>query len=212
MRRLTPFDWFMLGNFIAWSAVILFGYRWRRFEFYIYVLLALFQAVGMGLAWLAVRRYRLPVWLLGLLQVAIVLHLAGGTIFIGGTRLYDLALLPGAPLPAWFSQAARYDKLVHAYFAAVGVAGFAHMWRPFGLGEGRRPFSLLIILFVVMGISATVEVIEYMGTKQIALPEVGGYDNNLQDLLANLMGALAAAGIELVRGVRLLRQHERRAA
>ncbi|HYF90843.1 MAG TPA: alpha/beta hydrolase [Symbiobacteriaceae bacterium] len=193
MRRLTAFDWFMLCNFLVWSAVILFGYQWRRLEFYIYVLLVLLQLLGMSLVWLVLRRYRIPAWVLGFVEGAILLHLAGGTIFVNGTRLYDLVLLPGATGPPWFSQIFRYDKLVHAYFAAVGVAGFRAMWPQLGMGDGRRPLSSLVIVLMVMGLCALVEITEYMGTKQIALPEVGGYDNNLQDLLANFVGAAAAA-------------------
>ena len=202
MRRLAGFDWFMLGNLLLWSAVILFGYRWRHLEFYIYVLLVLLQAVGMGLIWLVLRRYRIPPWILGLVEVAILLHLAGGTIFVRGTRLYDLVLAPGLTGPAWFSQVARYDKLVHAYFAAIGVVGIREMWPKLGLGDGRRPISGLMITLVVMGLSALVEVTEYIGTRQIALPEVGGYDNNLQDLLANFTGALSAVVAPAARSLR----------
>lgn len=190
--RLTDFDWFMLGNALLWSGVILFGYRWRRLEFYVYVLLVLLQVVGMVAAWAPLRRLSYPRWLLLLLQAAIALHLAGGSMFVGGARLYDLNLLPHLTPPAWFSQMARYDKLLHAYFAAVGALGLAHVWPQLGLGTGRRTVDLLAIGFLVLGLGGAIEVAEYVGTKLVHLPEVGGYDNNMQDLLANLIGAGAA--------------------
>ncbi|MFZ5828270.1 MAG: alpha/beta hydrolase [Bacillota bacterium] len=191
LAALTRFDRFVLGNFLLWSGVILFGYRWRNLEFYIYVLLVLLQAAGMFAAWAALRRFRIPLWALLLLQVAIVLHLLGGTIFIEQTRLYDLHLIEGLPLPAWFSQFFRYDKLVHLYFAAIGVAGLSQVWPQMGLGEPRG-IQRVVIFLTVMGICAIVEALEYMGTKLAHIPEVGGYDNNLQDLLSNLVGALLA--------------------
>lgn len=188
----TGFDRFILSNFLLWSGVILFGYRWRNLEFYIYVLLVLLQAAGMLVAWAALRRLRIPMWILLLVQVAVLLHLLGGTIFVEQTRLYDVHLVQALPLPGWFSQFFRYDKVVHLYFAAVGVVGLSRLWSQMGLGQPSG-FQLAVILLTVMGICSVVEVIEYMGTKLAHLPEVGGYDNNLQDLLANLVGAVGAA-------------------
>lgn len=178
----------MLGNFVLWSGVILIGYRWRNLEFYIYILLVLLQAAGMFAAWLLTRRVSIPTWVLLLLQVAVLLHLAGGSIFVDETRLYDLNLLPGMTVPIWFSQAFRFDKVVHVYFALVGVLALHRVW-PELAGTDGRGFQLLLILLAVMGICAIVEVLEYLGTKIAYLPEVGGCNNNLQDLLANLVGA-----------------------
>ena len=188
LAHLTGFDRLMLGNFVLWSGVILIGYRWRNLELYIYVLLVLLQAAGMFTAWLLARRVPIPTWVLLLLQVAVLLHLAGGSIFVGETRLYDLNLEPGMAGPVWFSQAFRFDKFVHGYFALVGVLALRRIW-PELAGVDARGFQLLLILLAVMGICAIVEVLEYLGTKIAYLPEVGGYDNNLQDLLANLVGA-----------------------
>ncbi|HWI60363.1 MAG TPA: DUF2238 domain-containing protein [Symbiobacteriaceae bacterium] len=187
------FDRFMAGNLVVWSLVICFGYRWRHLEFYIYVLLVLLQAVGMAAVWGLLRRFALPAWLLILLEVAILLHLAGGSLFVGGIRLYDVYLMPAPGFPPWMSQAFRYDKLVHLYFAAVGLAGLRWLWPRLDLGPAGRPFSVLLMVLIVMGVCALVEVAEYAGTKVVSLPEVGGYDNNLQDLLANLVGAAGAA-------------------
>lgn len=192
LSRLTDFDWFMLGNCVLWSSVILFGYQWRRLEFYVYVLLVLLQVAGMALAWVPLRQLRYPLWLLVMLQVAIAMHLAGGSIFVGDARLYDLHLLPYLTPPAWFSQMARYDKLLHAYFAAVGAVGLSQIWPQLGLGSGRRTVDLVVIGFLVLGLGGAIEVAEYVGTKLVHLPEVGGYDNNLQDLLANGFGIVTA--------------------
>lgn len=192
MRALAALDWFILGNTLLWSGVILFGYRWRNLDSYIYVLLVLLQVAGMLGLWAVLRRLQIPTWALLLLQVAIILHLAGGTIFINGVRLYDISLGAGLALPAWFSQALRYDKFVHGYYGALGVAGLGAIW-PQLAGARAQGVHLLLVLLTLMGLSSIVEVAEYIGTKMVHLPEVGGYDNNLQDLLANLVGGLGAA-------------------
>jgi hypothetical protein len=199
-RAVTAFDKFIGGNFILWSAVILFGYRWRHLEFYMYVLLVLLQAAGMLGAWALLRRVSLPIWLLVLLEVAICMHLAGGSIFVHGTRLYDCYLTGALPLPTWFSQMFRYDKLLHCYFAAIGLVGLRWLWPRLELGRAGAPLSLVLMLLIVMGVCSLVEVAEYIGTKVVSLPEVGGYDNNLQDLLANLLGAAGAATVAALRG------------
>ena len=190
MRR--SFDQFMVGNAVLWSAVILFGYQWRRLEFHMYVLLVLLQVAGMAMVWWATRRVALPPWLLVLIQVAILLHLAGGSLFVGGVRLYDCYVVPVTALPPWLSQLFRYDKLVHMYVPATAAAGLWAMWGRLGLGSVRHGLVPVIIGLVVLGGGALVEVVEYIGTKAVHLPDVGGYDNNLQDLLANLIGVGAA--------------------
>ncbi len=197
--RWAPFDQFIAGNFVLWSLVILFGYRWRHLEFYIYMLLVLLQAAGMLAVWRVLRRFDLPMWLLTLLEVAIIAHLVGGSFFVHGTRLYDTYLVSGVPLPPWFSQLLRYDKLLHFYFAAVGLAGLRWLWPGLELGRADRPFALFLMILIVMGVCSLVEITEYIGTKLVSLPDVGGYDNNLQDLLANLCGTLVAVAGILVR-------------
>lgn len=198
-RSVTPFDKFIAVNFLLWSAVILFGYRWRHLEFYIYVLLVLLQAVGMLGVWALLRRISLPAWLLALLEVAILMHLAGGSIFVQGTRLYDCYLTGALPVPPWFGQMFRYDKLLHCYFAAIGLAGLRWLWPRLEPGRTVAPFSLVLMLLIVMGVCSLVEIAEYIGTKVVSLPEVSGYDNNLQDLLANLVGAAGAAAASAVQ-------------
>lgn len=197
-RDVTAFDKFIAGNFLLWSAVILFGYRWRHLEFYVYVLLVLLQAAGMLGVWALLRRVSLPAWLLVLLEVAILMHLAGGTLFVNGVRLYDCYLTVALPIPPWFSQMLRYDKLLHGYFAAIGLTGLRWLWPRLELGRASAPFSLFLMLLIVMGVCSLVEVAEYIGTKVVSLPEVGGYDNNLQDLLANLVGAVGGAAAAAV--------------
>ena len=194
---MRPFDRFILVNLLLWSAVILFGYRWRHLEFYIYPLLVALVALALIGAWALVRRFDLPGWLLLLVQVGILLHLAGGSLFLGGQRLYDHTLFGGLALPGWLSQIFRYDKLVHFYWTAAAVPGLRYLLPQVGLEYRARAIDMVLIILIIMGFCAALEVCEYVGTKIATLPEVGGYDNNLQDLLANLLGALLAGAVQL---------------
>jgi hypothetical protein len=49
-----------------------------------------------------------------------------------------------------------------------------------------------IVLFVVLGLGAMVEMFEYIVTRHLPQNGVGGYDNNMQDLIANFVGGFIA--------------------
>jgi hypothetical protein len=44
-------------------------------------------------------------------------------------------------------------------------------------------------VLVVLGLGAIIEIVEYIVVLTVPQNGVGGYDNNMQDLLANLAGA-----------------------
>ncbi len=83
-----------------------------------------------------------------------------------------------------------YDKFVHFLNAFAGSAIVSHL---FNLRVGHVtktpvPVHPLAILTVVLGVGSVVEIVEYI--VQLVMPHtgVGGYDNNMQDLIANLVG------------------------
>jgi hypothetical protein len=59
----------------------------------------------------------------------------------------------------------------------------------------------VFIVSVVLGLGAIIEIIEYIDTRTIPNHGVGGYDNNMQDLIANLIGGLLFVFISFRRGV-----------
>jgi hypothetical protein len=47
----------------------------------------------------------------------------------------------------------------------------------------------LVIILIVLGVGAFIEISEYIVMKTVPGNGVGGYDNNMQDLMANLAGS-----------------------
>jgi hypothetical protein len=67
----------------------------------------------------------------------------------------------------------------------------------------------LFVLLVVLGLGAVIEIVEYVVVLTVPRNGVGGYDNNMQDLIANLCGAGAflMLGATLARGARLFERN-----
>lgn len=129
------------------------------------------------LVWKRVRHLDLGWKTLAPVQLLLVMHLLGGATAPNGIRLYDHPLFFGV----------TYDKVVHAvagFTAALVVATV--MSRTLA---DRTPFADAQRVLIVMGLCALWELVEYAAYELIPLTGVGLYDNNMQDLLANLMGA-----------------------
>jgi hypothetical protein len=97
--------------------------------------------------------------------------------FIDGVRLYD-----------HFFFDLRFDKYVHFYNSFTAALVVRHIVQALDLR--LRGAENLAIVLIVLGLGATIEIVEYGVTRSLPLNGVGGYDNNLQDLIANLGGGL----------------------
>jgi hypothetical protein len=130
------------------------------------------------LLWKVFRRYDFDAAVLGLVQAGILMHFAGAFVQIDGGRLYDAHLL-----------GIRYDKFVH--FGNAFAASFlvSRLFRIQGIQPTR--INALFLVLVVLGLGAIVELVEYVALQTIPSALVGNYDNNMQDLVANLCGSLA---------------------
>ena len=111
-----------------------------------------------------------------------LLHLLGGLIPVTDDRvLYNLWLLPFV----------RFDHLVHA--VGFGFAGLA-VWevaRP--AVDTQRMSGAMIIVLGGAGIGGLNEMIEFLITLVASDTNIGGFENTGWDLVANLVGASAAA-------------------
>lgn len=141
-------------------------------EILVYVLTI---ATAILAGWRRMRRAALPLTTLGAMQLGILSAFAGGVVHIHGVRLYDTTLL-GLP----------FDKWVHGLNAVAGMAFTQALLQP---ARGVVPRGLAVLL-IVQGCGAIVEVIEYVCQTLIPNTGVGGYDNNMLDLVANLAGGL----------------------
>jgi putative membrane protein len=159
-----------------------------NFEFMVYIAVIVFFLVLI----IATRNrveYPMPI-LWGLVAWAL-LHMAGGSFYWGGTRFYDIILLPlvGAPY-----DIIKYDQAVHAFGFFVTTFVAYHLLRPHLAGPAKGRVGLAVVLAVAgMGAGALNEVVEFATTVVSSSTGVGGYINNSLDLVANGVGAVIAA-------------------
>jgi uncharacterized membrane protein YjdF len=132
------------------------------------------------------NRFYLPALVMIGLSVGGLLHFMGGSIVIGGTRLYDITLI----------RFVQYDNFVHLFNSFVATFVFYNLLaRHFmkRLVHERALFSLILIL-IVSGLGAMNEIVEFGAVLFLDAAEtVGGYYNNSIDLVYNLIGAIGAS-------------------
>ncbi|MFW6119072.1 MAG: DUF2238 domain-containing protein [Planctomycetota bacterium] len=165
-----------------------------NYEFVIYGLVIVFF---FALIVVGQRRVEFTPFVLWGLTVWGLMHMAGGTVFLGGRRLYDVLLVPIMPSV----EILKYDQLVHMVGFGFATLVAYHLLRP-NLRE--RPVSWktlsVIVLLAGMGLGALNEVVEFVVTVVVPESGVGGYLNTALDLVFNTVGALlAVAWINLQR-------------
>jgi hypothetical protein len=136
--------------------------------------------VGVVGFWDARRRYSAPVlWGLALWGA---LHMAGGMIPVpGGRVLYNVWLLPFV----------RFDHVVHAIgFGFAGIAFWESVRHTFDL---RLASGAAIAMMGGLGFGALNEMVEFLITRMVPDTNIGEFENTGWDLVANTIGAGAAA-------------------
>ena len=186
------------------------AYRGQNYEFVLYGLIV----VLIGL-WVVLKQRSAGLPLRDLWGLAIwgILHMAGGNLMIGGTKLYDTTLIPlvGAPYGVL-----GYDHVVHFFGCGVATCVCFDLLRAYladtglfaergddteglhgGTGDVRKgkPLNATLCGLVVLmglGVGTLNELLEFAVV--IIVPEtgVGGYENTLLDMVFNLLGAIAA--------------------
>lgn len=130
------------------------------------------------------------------LTVWAAMHMSGGGLYIKGTKLYELILIPLSDT----YQILKYDQVVHAFGFGVATLVMYHLLRP-QLRDGARAWISLSIVVVMAGLGAGAlnEIVEFTATVIVANTGVGGYVNNSLDLVFNLVGAVVAMVIIKVK-------------
>ena len=183
--RLNGVDVFFGVNLVLFLGMCLFAYyaRWIHYaghrqtavaEFFFYAVVLI---LAVGVLWLWLRRRALPGWLLVLIEAGILAHFAGGLVHFGGARLYDHVF-----------GGIRYDKYVHFANALVAAIVVQQIFRIQRLPVNR--FTRFVIFLVVLGLGCVVEICEFAVTLTIPFNGVGGYDDNMRDLVANTCGGV----------------------
>jgi hypothetical protein len=133
--------------------------------------------------WLIHRSAAFPLPVLWGLAAVGVGNMLGGVLLIGGATLYLTPIL--GPL--------RYDKVFHAGACAVAAWASWHAvgrWSGGAISSGPRRF---LAILMAAGAGAVVEMVEFAGVNVFPETNVGDYGNNMLDLVANFVGAAAAA-------------------
>lgn len=109
-------------------------------------------------------------------------HMAGANLEVSGAILYR---------QVWLGFV-RYDHLVHV--VGLGAAGLA-VWeatrRMLAADRGMR--GAVVVILGANTVGALIEIGEYLATMTFSEIRVDAYTNNMQDLIANLLGSLVAA-------------------
>jgi len=153
----------------------------HEFAIYAGIILSL-----IAVAWLYLRQFHFSNAMLVVVQLGILVHFAGAFLPIDGGRLYDAYVF-----------GIRYDKYVHFLNAFVAAVVVSHV---FDRIRAHLPFVRgLAVLLVVLGLGAVVEIVEYVVMLTVPNAGVGGYDNNMQDLIGNLLGGTLFVVLDCVR-------------
>ena len=190
------YHWLLSGTVLA-VATIYYMIK-QNPEFLIYaatltVLIGLLAWADRKLQFMNIAKWGFLVWM--------IMHMAGGSVYIGNTRLYDLILIPliGPPY-----DVLKYDQFVH-FFCYVMMTGLMFsvlkmITRP---KPNRFVFSLILIL-ASSSVGAFNEIIEFSAVVMYGSTGVGGYHNTCLDLIGNLLGSIVAT-LLLQRHIRSLR-------
>lgn len=178
--RRVVFDAVALANVVVMvvNEFVRFPTGGTPFRLYTLALVVAFLGV-----WFLMRRFEYPVWATVAFQLTILGHTAGRFIIVDGAPLYR-AVIVGIPA----------DKLIHAFNTAAGtifiVALLDQLDLPFRGGRGA-----FLAVMIASGMGAVVEIVEYVGALVLPTTAVGDYANNMQDLIANMIGAVAGWAI-----------------
>ena len=182
--KLKNFDLFVLLNLVLFIFMCIFAYYDRFisyrgseniFEFFIYAVLTI---IAILIAWYHLRKYAVSSWTLALVQIGILMHFSGGLGLVGESRLYN-----------HYFFSIRYDKYVHLVNSFLAALVVKQLFLKLGLQ--LKKIENLIIILCVLGFGSIFEIVEYIVTKTVPNSGVGGYDNNMQDLIANFTGGLS---------------------
>lgn len=125
------------------------------------------------------------------------LHMAGGSVYIGATRLYDFILIPLVGEPYLIL---KYDQFVHFFCYVVITLLTFTVLKTITKKDYNKVTFMIILILAGSSIGAINEMIEFSTVVMFNAREaVGGYENTLIDICSNFLGALVAAFYLLFR-------------
>jgi hypothetical protein len=158
-----------------------------NFEFIVYIA----TMVGLiALVALTLRVAEYPVPMLWALSLWGLMHMAGGSVPVAGSVLYNLHLIPIVETEQYFIL--KYDQLVHAYGFGVSAWLLHHLLLRHYPDTGGKATAYVYPVLGAMGLGALNEMIEFSAVLMVPDTNVGGYYNTALDLCFNALGAVIA--------------------
>lgn len=157
-----------------------------EFVIYVAVIVVIFTGV---LATLKTTQF--PVWMLWLLSIWGLMHIAGGAVQTVDGVLFAYKIYPFMDFGGDF-YVLKYDQLVHFYlYGLVALMSFHTLRVPLGI-IGHTFFVALVASMISVGISGMNEIMEFLIAVTVERNGVGGYANAMLDLIFNFSGAFLA--------------------
>ena len=177
----------LLVNVIALICFSILFVRRQNYEFLLYIGVIIFFLV---LILLTNRKVNLPNNVLWGLTAWSLLHMAGGGLYIGGKKIYELILIPLVGDPYYIF---RYDQFVHIVGFGTATLVMYALLKPLLRENLNRWVSVgIVVVMAGLGVGALNEIVEFLATVIVPETGVGGYINTSLDLVADLVGAVAA--------------------
>jgi putative membrane protein len=161
----------------------------ENYEFLWYVVILFFL---IGFMIFLHRKYKFSSWILFGTSIWGLMHMAGGSVYIKGIKLYALILYPLFPESVTGTDIFRYDQLAHFYFYfVISFLIFSILNNYLNKKTSRFAVSVFVI-FIATGIGALNEIIEFIPVLVLESTGVGDYFNTLWDIVFNTLGAIVS--------------------
>ena len=122
-----------------------------------------------------------------------LLHMAGGSLRVGSTKLYGWIIYPLFSESITGTDIFRFDQFAHFYCYVVVTVMLFYVLKVY-LHQGQiHKFAVSVLLvFMGMGVGALNELIEFIPVLLPIDQGVGDYFNTLWDIVFNTLGAITA--------------------
>lgn len=156
----------------------------NEFVIYVAVIVAIFAGVFATL-----RTTQFPVWMLWLLSIWGLMHVAGGAIPTSDGVLFAYKIYPFIDYGGDF-YILKYDQVVHGYlYGLVAMMSYHVLRLPLAI-RGHEFLVALAAVLISVGVSALNEIMEFLIAITLERNGVGGYENAMLDFIFNLSGAV----------------------
>lgn len=177
--------WWIIAFNLFYALIFLIYYiSTKNYEFILY--LGVFSIL-FTLGILTLYKTNFSNSILWLLSLGGLLHLLGGAMKINGEVLYNFVIINLIGKGDYVIL--KYDQIMHLFGMFVIAISAYHI-----LNNYLKNSSLiyLCVFFIGVGWGSLVETIEFLNKVLFQDTGVGGYNNNMIDLIFNTLGSLVA--------------------